>query len=344
MASVNQLNLTANAGGAATARVQVTNVGSRPQVVQAAVRSTTKTLATVSKAVPFDRDSLPTFVDAFGTTRTFTKTTFTVPKGGDHLSASIAWPGNGTFTVRLVLLDPNGVYTAYSLPQGAGSGFAVVDVPQPKAGTWTAVLFSSAAPVGFTGTVRFGATTFQNVANGGGSPRQQVDPGRGDPHGDGPGAGTEEGQRHQRRADADRLRADHGRADHAAHAGAAGPARRLVLGHLHRRQRPRRHPEPGDLVRLRPSSTAPRPCRVGFTVNGDTNQQLYGFLIDPNGEPVSEKTNLRADGSLVGSLQFSTINPQAGPVARSPSRCSGRCPARRWRRRSAGRSRSTRPR
>jgi hypothetical protein len=51
---------------------------------------------------------------------------------------------------------------------------------------------------------------------------------------------------------------------------------------------------------------------VGFTVNGNTNQQLYGFLIDPNGEPVSEKTNLRADGTLVSSLQFSTVNPQPG--------------------------------
>ena len=133
-------------------------------------------LATSSKSVPFNRDSLPTFVDGFGTTRTFTETTFSVPRGGDHLAASIAWPGAGRFTVRLILLDPDGVYTGFSIPQGAGSGFAVVDIPQPKAGTWTAVLYSSAGAVGFTGTVRFGATTFQNVANGSGSPRQQVIP------------------------------------------------------------------------------------------------------------------------------------------------------------------------
>ena len=52
--------------------MQVTNVGSRPQVVQSSIRTTTKVLATSSKSVPFDRDSLPTFVDAFGITRTFT--------------------------------------------------------------------------------------------------------------------------------------------------------------------------------------------------------------------------------------------------------------------------------
>src|SRR6185437_9443119 len=104
VASANQLNLSANAGGAATARVKVTNVGSRAQVVKSSVRSTTKVLATATKSVPFPRDSLPTFVDSFGTTRTFTETTFSVPRGGDHLAASIAWPGEGRFTVRLILL------------------------------------------------------------------------------------------------------------------------------------------------------------------------------------------------------------------------------------------------
>ena len=251
VASVNQLNLSARAGGAATAHVQVTNVGSRPQVVQSSVRTTTKVLATTSKSVPFDRDSLPTFIDGFGITRTFTTTTFSVPRGGDHLAASIAWPGNGQFTVRLILLDPDGVYSGFSLPQGAGSGFAVVDIPQPKSGTWTAVLFSSPGAVGFTGTVRFGATTFQNVANGSASPRQQVIP-----------AGAT--RTVTVRVPAPRKASDtsdalvltgsgreHGHPDHAAHAGAAGQERWHVHRRVHRRQRPRRHPQPWCLVRLR---------------------------------------------------------------------------------------------
>jgi hypothetical protein len=220
VAGVNQLNLSARAGGSATARVQVTNVGSRPQVVRSSIRTTTKVLASTAKTVPFDRDSLPTFVDAFGITRTFTTTKFSVPSGGDHLAASIAWPGNGQFTVRLALLEPDGTYSGFSLPQGAGSGFAVVDIPQPKAGTWTAVLFSSPGAVGFTGTVQFGATTFKNVANGSASPRQLViRPAR--------PARSPSGCRRRARPATPATRwcspapAEHRHPDHAAHAGAA---------------------------------------------------------------------------------------------------------------------------
>jgi hypothetical protein len=311
VASVNQLNLTAKSGGVATARVQVTNVGSRPQVVRAAVRSTTKVLANVSKSVPFDRDSLPTFVDAFGTTRTFTKTTFSVPKGGDHLSASIAWPGNGQFTVRLVLLEPDGTYSAYSLPQGAGSGFAVVDVPQPKSGTWTAVLFSSPGAVGFTGTVRFGATTFQNRTSGVGVPKSQVIPA---------GAtrtvvvGVPAPAKASDTADALTLTGSgattvvpitlrtlvaltkHGGSFSGTFTGGNG------RGGV---------PNPGTWYDF-DVKHGTKSLSVGFTIKGDTNQQLYGFLIDPNGEPVSEKTNARADGSLVAGLQFTHVNPQPG--------------------------------
>ena len=71
-------------------RTQVTNVGSRPQVVQSSVRTTTKRAGCDVRSVQFDRDSLPTFIDGFGITRTFTTTTFSVPRGGDHLAASIA--------------------------------------------------------------------------------------------------------------------------------------------------------------------------------------------------------------------------------------------------------------
>ncbi|HST63759.1 MAG TPA: S8 family serine peptidase [Mycobacteriales bacterium] len=311
VAGVNQLNLTARSGGVATARVQVTNVGSKPQVVRAAVRSTTRTLSTVSKSVPFDRDSLPTFVDAFGTTRTYTKTTFAVPKGGDHLAASIAWPGEGRFTVRLVLLEPDGTYSGYSLPQGAGSGFAVVDIPQPKAGTWTAVLFSSPGAVGFTGTVRFGATTFQHRTSGVGVPKAQVVP-----------AGAT-------RTVVVGVPAPRKASDTSDALTLTGSGATTVVPITLRTLVPlNRHggtftgtftggngrggvPNPGTWYEF----DVPRGAAslsVGFTVNGDTNLQLYGFLIDPNGEPVSEKTNAREDGSTVAGLQFTHVKPQAG--------------------------------
>lgn len=311
LASTNQLNLTARSGGVATARVRVTNLGSRPQVVRAAVRSTTKRLSTVSKSVPFARDTLPTFVDAVGTTRVYTRTTFSVPKGGDHLSASIAWPGNGQFTVRLVLFEPDGTFSGYSLPQGAGAGFAVVDIPQPVSGTWTAVLYSSPGAVGFTGTVRFGATTFQNRTTGIGVPKAQVVP-----------AGAT-------RTVVAAIPAPNRAGDTSDALTLTGSGPTTVVPITLRTLVPlNKHggsfrgaftggngragvPNPGvwydfDVPRGAPSLS------VGFTVTGDTNQQLYGFLIDPNGEPVSEKTNARADGSLVAGLQLTHVKPQAG--------------------------------
>lgn len=311
VAGVNQLNLSARAGGSATARVRVTNVGSRPQVVRSSIRSTTKVLAATTRAVPFDWSSLPTFIDAFGITRTFTKTTFAVPRGGDHLAASIAWPGNGQFTVRLVLLEPDGTYSGYSIPQGAGSGFAVVDIPQPKSGTWTAVLVGSAGAAGFTGTVQFGATTFQNVANGSASPRQQVIP-----------AGAT-------RTVTVRVPAPRKASDTSDALVLRGSGRSTVIPITLRTLVPLDRnggrftgafaggngrggiPNPGAWYEfdIRHGTKA---LSVGFTVNGNINQQMYGFLIDPNGEPISEKTNLRADGTLVGSLQMSTVNPQPG--------------------------------
>jgi hypothetical protein len=311
VASVNQLNLTARAGGVATAHLQVTNVGSRPQVVQAAVRSTTKVLSTVAKSVPFPRDTLPTFVDAFGTTRTFTKTTFAVPKGADHLSASIAWPGNGQFTVRLVLLEPDGTYSGYSLPQGAGSGFAVVDIPQPVSGNWTAALYSSPGAVGFTGTVQFGATSFQNRTAGVGVPKAQVipagatrtvvaavpAPGKASDTSDaltltGSGATTVVPITLRTLVPLDR----NGGSFSGTFTGGNG------RGGV---------PNPGTWYDF-DIRGGTKSLSVGFTVKGNTNQQLYGFLIDPNGEPVSEKTNARADGSLVAGLQFTHVNPQPG--------------------------------
>lgn len=55
---------------------------------------------------------------------------------------------------------------------------------------------------------------------------------------------------------------------------------------------------------------------VHFTVTGDPNQAVYGFLVDPNGEAVSERTNQRAaaDGSVsvVAGLDLVHAHPQSG--------------------------------
>src|SRR6188472_2456976 len=85
---------------------------------------------------------------------------FTVPAGVDRLLASDAWPGPGA-RVGVTLIDPNGTYAAYTRPQGNGN-HGQVDVRDPVAGTWTAIVFLRDGT--FTGTVhlefatqRFGA-------------------------------------------------------------------------------------------------------------------------------------------------------------------------------------------
>jgi hypothetical protein len=57
------------------------------------------------------------------------------------------------------LFDPQGRYTAYSLPQGIGN-HGHVDVRYPQAGTWTAYVFTlNKANGGSPATVKFQATT-----------------------------------------------------------------------------------------------------------------------------------------------------------------------------------------
>ena len=77
---------------------------------------------------------------------------FTVPSGTQRLLARMAFQGvGGSDIVRLTLLDPSGTFVANSRPQGgaATANYANVDVRNPGAGTWTAVLYSVAGTTGY---------------------------------------------------------------------------------------------------------------------------------------------------------------------------------------------------
>ena len=111
----------------------------------------------------------PTYVNVTGAPRSYIEQRFTVPRGAQHLDAAIAWvnPLSTGQIVYLSLLDPQGRDAAYSLPQGADSGYGHVDIVSPQAGTWTAVI--STRPTGvansYSGTVQFtwAAENFQKI-------------------------------------------------------------------------------------------------------------------------------------------------------------------------------------
>ncbi|MGB0095462.1 MAG: hypothetical protein WBP81_23355 [Solirubrobacteraceae bacterium] len=99
--------------------------------------------------------SSPTFIDGEGNVDSYEIHTFNVPSGADYLNGDITWnaasPGTSVF-------DPQGQVAAYSLIGTDQSGFGHVEVRQPGAGTWTAVIFTihNAA---YTGSVKFSYAT-----------------------------------------------------------------------------------------------------------------------------------------------------------------------------------------
>ena len=69
--------------------------------------------------------------------------TFTVPAGADNLNGNITWNAQQIGGVAFeTLFDPQGNVAAYSLIGTNQSGFGHVEVHNPMAGTWTAVIFT----------------------------------------------------------------------------------------------------------------------------------------------------------------------------------------------------------
>ena len=172
-------------------------------------------------------------------------------------------------------------------------------------------MFSAASAAGFTGTVQFGATTYANRTAGIGLPPAQVVP----------AGGT---RTFLVAVPAPRTAGDTSDALVLTGSGASTVVpvvvRTLVplgahggtfTGTFRGGNGRGGVPNPGVWYDfdVRPGAAS---LSVGFTVTGNSGQQLYGALIDPNGEPVSERTNARADGTLVPGLQFTHVRPQPG--------------------------------
>ena len=160
------LSATLNAGQSQTFRVGVTNEGSSSQTVTPSLVGHPTTQSSDAGSVTLSSSS-PTFIDGEGNTDPFAVHTFTVSAGADYLNGNITWDGaNAGGNVEETLFDPQGRVAAYSLLGANQSGFGHVEVRQPAAGTWTAVIFNvSTAP--FSGPVQFSyqTETFNSVGS-----------------------------------------------------------------------------------------------------------------------------------------------------------------------------------
>ena len=157
--STDQVTLEGAPGSTKSSTVRVTNTGNHAVTVHTGARTFSQQ-SSRRQTVPFDATTLPTFTYYNGATWAVKKVSFDVPGGADRLFARMAWQGNPA-VVRLTLLAPDGTFVANSRPQGgaATANYANVDVRSPKAGTWTAVLYSLAGSGGYHGPVILDTST-----------------------------------------------------------------------------------------------------------------------------------------------------------------------------------------
>ena len=153
----------------------VSNEGSQAQRLTPKLRTLDKTVFHSDYNLQIDPLSDPyTFVNQDGTERALIEQRFTVPAGVQQLNGSIAWSAlqESSAVVVLNLYDPRARLVTVSDPQngvpGTSSGFGQVDVRNPEAGTWTAVIWTRARVVAtsYFGPVLFSVTGYRFASAG----------------------------------------------------------------------------------------------------------------------------------------------------------------------------------
>jgi hypothetical protein len=136
----------------------ITNVGTKDEHLQPALQTLDKPFAQGTLNLNLDPLHDTVVLNAFGAKRAYITQTFEVPQHADHLDVALAYqnPPSTSNYVYLALLDPKGRQTSYSVPQGAGTGYAHVDVVKPLGGKWTAIIFTrvSGAAGSYAGPVQ----------------------------------------------------------------------------------------------------------------------------------------------------------------------------------------------
>ena len=322
--SPNQITLQGKPGSTKSGGFDVTNVGNHSVHVSAG----TRTFQTIAESRPGGRVQLEHAADvpvphhrravgAQGTPlpRARRRSTARRAHGVGRVHSA------GDKIVRLTLIAPDGTYEANSRPQGGAAtpNYANVDVRNPAAGTWTAVLYSLAGAAGLQRRHRVRHPVPAGHPGGPGQP--------GHVH---PGA-RRVAARHVHRAHAGQGLRRPGRRDHARHV--PGPAdlglggdpvadrhvvrHRHVQRECHRRQRPWGHAGRDLQLRVRRPGQPGRPRRGACKFNHNPNSIMDVVLLDPNNELADVVTNLTPNAfgtslSISRTIAAFEANPIAG--------------------------------
>jgi hypothetical protein len=162
-----QLSVSGNPGSRTSSSLTIRNVSRNTQTVALSTRTLGRIVSSKTGTVSLNTVTAPAYIDSFGISRSWVAKKFTVPVGVDRLDVSIA-AVSAPFSGRIILIDPHGVYSAYSIPQGAAN-YAHSDVRYPGFGQWTAY-FALSTSSGFNGPIRYGITTSKFTTYGSVSP------------------------------------------------------------------------------------------------------------------------------------------------------------------------------
>ncbi len=190
LVSPSTLSAAGNPGTPEKFAVEVTNSGASVQTIQGIVRTLGAPAYRQSFIAQLDAAATTTFTDTQGFPEPYVTQDFSVPANADRLDAAFSYQVQSsagappsTAYVKLSLFDPQGRLIANSSSQGYGgpaasSGYGHVDVRNPRAGTYRAVIytFSSTAFGGafstysYSGPVRLDVSTSNFVTAGSVSP------------------------------------------------------------------------------------------------------------------------------------------------------------------------------
>jgi len=182
LVSPNQINVQQKPGATKNAPVTITNTGASPVTVTVSTRALTDQVGSTDTGSFCMQPGPPTascpansgaFQIWSGVTEVYQEVPFKVPASSkpSRLEFSADYPYTGQSSLlHFALLEPNGTYAAYSLPQGLGD-FGEVEVANPPAGKWTAVFFTeqdgaTKGGVGTSGTIQWAASAYQYAPAG----------------------------------------------------------------------------------------------------------------------------------------------------------------------------------